>query len=196
MKNHVYFLIFNGFADWEAALALCAIREQPSFKIMTVGFSKDPITSMGGLKVIPDITLNELNIEDALIFILPGGQLWEKFSDSQFTTLLHKLDSAGVIIAAICAATLPLAQAGLLQDRLHTSNSKEFLKEFVPDYAGETFYQDKLAITGSNLITASGIGSVDFAYEIMTALSIYDESTTLAWLELFKHGLKPKTVSS
>lgn len=56
MKNIAYLLIFNGFADWEPALAICEINKQPGYKTITVGFTKEIVTSMGGLRIVPDIT--------------------------------------------------------------------------------------------------------------------------------------------
>jgi hypothetical protein len=58
MKSIAYMLVFDGFADWEAGLAACEISKKAPFKIVTVGFSSKPVTSMGGLRVTPDITLS------------------------------------------------------------------------------------------------------------------------------------------
>ena len=191
MKNKAYFLIFDGFADWEAALALCEIKINTSLDVVTVGFTKNAIQSMGGLKIQPDITLGDIKIEDAAIIILPGGSMWEKFFNMHLRGHLQQLNSEGVIIAAICGATLKLARAGLLKGKKHTSNSLQFLKENVPDYDDADNYQEQLAVRDQNIITASGVGSVEFAYEIIKALSIYDEKTGQAWFNLFKHGMLP-----
>ena len=37
-------------------------------------------------------------------------------------------------VAAICAATLALAHAGLLDNRLHTTNGKDFIEKHVSQY--------------------------------------------------------------
>lgn len=58
MKPKVFSLIFDGLADWELALALCEINKTEKFEIVSVGFSDSPVTTMGGLKLIPDITLS------------------------------------------------------------------------------------------------------------------------------------------
>jgi putative intracellular protease/amidase len=44
-------------------------------------------------------------------------------------------------VAAICAATLALAYAGLLDELSHTSNGKVFIGKYVPQYRGEKLYQ-------------------------------------------------------
>ena len=49
MRDTVYFLVFEGFADWQAALALCEIRRPGDWHVQTVGFSSAAVVSMGGL---------------------------------------------------------------------------------------------------------------------------------------------------
>lgn len=49
--------------------------------------------------------------------------------------------------AAICAATLAFAHCGLLDERLHTSNGKNFIGEYVREYRGEEFYRTSPAVT-------------------------------------------------
>ena len=73
MRDTVYFLVFDGFADWEAALALCEIRRPGDWRIVTVGFSTRPVTSMGGLSIRPELTLDRLDLSRAALLILPGG---------------------------------------------------------------------------------------------------------------------------
>ena len=77
MRDTVYFLIFDGFADWQAALALCEIRRPGDWQVQTVGFSMASVTSMGGLCVQPDLSLARLDFKRAALLIVPGGHLWQ-----------------------------------------------------------------------------------------------------------------------
>jgi putative intracellular protease/amidase len=183
---------FDGFADWEAAHALCEINKSDKFDVVTVGFSDESVTTMGGLRVLPDATLDTVNADEAAIFILPGGDMWEEKSSEKLIALLHKLKAASVPIAAICGATLEIARAKLTERLRHTSNSPDYLKTMVADYKDKDFYVDELAVTDNDVITASGLGSVEFAREVIKRLEIYDEADTKAWFEMFKHGIIPK----
>ena len=58
-------------------------------------------------------------------------------------------------IAAICAATLALAYAGLLNEHLHTSNGKAFTGKYIPEYHGEKLYQASPSVSDRFVITAS-----------------------------------------
>ncbi len=192
MKRKAYILIFDGLADWEAAHALCEINKSDKFDVVTVGFSDEPVTTMGGFRVLPDATLDAVVADGAAIFMLPGGDMWEEKSDEKLIALLHKLNAESVPIAAICGATLEVARAKLTRSLRHTSNSQDYLKTMVADYGNEDFYVDELAVTDNNVITASGLGSVEFAREIIKQLEIYDEADTKVWFEMFKHGVFPK----
>jgi len=191
MKAKAYFLVFDGLADWELAHALCEINKSGKFEIVSVGFSKEPVTTMGGLKLSPDITLDEVTPAEARILMLPGGDMWELDSHENLKTLLRRFHAENIPIGAICGATLEIARAGLTRNIRHTSNSKDYLKAMVTDYGDADSYVDELAVTDGNIITASGLGSVDFAREVIKELKLYNEADTQLWFEMFKHGVFP-----
>jgi putative intracellular protease/amidase len=117
--------------------------------------------------------------------------MWEGESHENLKTLLRRLHAEGVPIGAICGATLEIARAGLTRGIRHTSNSKDYLKTWVADYSDENFYVDELVVTDQNIITASGLGCVEFAREVIKQLNIYNEADTRTWFEMFKHGVYP-----
>lgn len=196
MKPKVFVLVFDGLADWEPALALCEINKTGKFEVVSVGFSDSPVTTMGGIKLIPDITLEQLTPAEAAVFMLPGGDRWEQQSHENLQRLLGQLHAAGVLIVAICGATLEIARAGLTSNIRHTSNSKSYLKENVPGYTDEDFYIEELAVTDRHIITASGLGSVEMAREVMMELQLYDEMYAQVWFEMFKHAVLPPHLTS
>jgi len=191
MKTKAYFLVFDGLADWELAHALCEINKSGKFEVVSVGLSDKPVMTMGGLKLNPDITLDGVAPAEASIFMLPGGDMWERESHEGLKTLLRRLHAEKVPIGAICGATLEIARAGLTRDIRHTSNSKDYLKAMVADYGDEGFYVNELAVTDQNVITASGLGCVEFAREVIKQLNLYNEFDTRTWFEMFKHGVYP-----
>lgn len=188
-RKNAYVFVFDGFADWEAALATCEINKNQACNIVTVGPGSHPVTSMGGLRVQPDVSLEEVRADMARIFILPGGDDWEQGANGRVETLVRELHAAGVLIAAICGATLAVARAGLLRGVRHTSNAKDYLKAMAPDYREDEFYVNELAVSDRAIITASGVGSVEFAREIIKALEIYHGRDQQLWFDLFKHGV-------
>jgi putative intracellular protease/amidase len=191
MKPKAYLLVFDGLADWEPAHAFCQIRKSDKYEVLTAGFSVRPITSMAGLKIIPDLALAEVDPSDTAFFMLPGGDMWERESNPAVETLLHRLHEERVLIGAICAATLEIARAGLTRGLRHTSNARSYLKAMVSGYGDDAFYADELAVADQQIITASGLGSVEFAREVIRHLKLYSEADAEMWFDMFKRGVIP-----
>lgn len=192
MRREAYVLVVDGFADWEPGLALFAINQQERYKVVSVGFSKATVTSFGGVKVIPDIALSDVKVDDACVFILPGAKMWaDAKSPEGLDELLTKLHADGVPIAAICAATLVLGRLAMFKGTRHTSNSREYLEKALPDYKDGDFYVDEMAASDKGIITAGGAGSIEFSMKIAEALGIYNDAELKAWYDLFKHGILP-----
>jgi len=45
------------------------------------------------------------------------------------------------------------------------------------------------AVTDQNIVTANGLGSIEFAREILKLLDVYNEADANAWYGMFKHGI-------
>jgi len=188
----VHVLVFDGFADWEPAFALAELRRTGGLEVVTVGFTRAKVRSMGGLRVVPDRSLAGLSPAAVRLLLLPGGDLWEgSYPRAELESLLVELSRASVPIGAICGATLAVARAGVLDDRAHTSNTLAYLQCMVPEYAGASRYVDALAVRDRGLITASGAGPTEFAREVFEELEVFSPSDRQAWYDLFKHGRLP-----
>jgi putative intracellular protease/amidase len=194
-KRKAFLLVFDGFADWEPAHALCEINRSGKFDVVTAGFDRTPVVTMGGLKLIPDVTIEAVDPVDVGIFLLPGGDMWQQRQDERVEAFLRRLHSDNILIGAICGATLEIARAGLTHHTRHTSNSKAYLKTFVPDYRDEDLYVEELAVTDSNVITASGLGSLEFAREVIQQLDLYRQAEAAMWFDMFKRGVVPPSMA-
>ncbi len=190
--SRAYVLLFDGYADWELGNVLAELRRLCQIEVVTAGFSAKAVVSMGGLRVTPDTVISQIDIRDVLLFILPGGYLWEnEYPAAELEPLLHRLENAEIPIAAICAATTVLARAGLLHGRKHTSNSIDYLSKMVPEYAEHSNYVNSLSTRDGHVITASGLGAVDFTMEVLNELGLSTPEIKTIWYEAFKHGQYP-----
>lgn len=192
MASAIHVLIFDGYADWEPAFALAEARRSGGHEVLAVGLTKDPVTSMGGLLVVPHIPLGEVDPDRVRLFILPGGDMWEDetaYPRADLEALLRALAEKGVPVAAICGATLALARAGLLDGRAHTSNGRDYIAQFAPDYAGAERYVDELATRDRCVVTASGLGAIEFAREIFAELEVMTPEDRAQWFRVFKTGV-------
>jgi putative intracellular protease/amidase len=189
-KQNVHLFVFDSMADWEAAYAVAAINS-PQFqthpgryRVVTVAATLAPVTTMGGVRIEPDVTLDGISPDSSAMLILPGGYAWENGGNTEALSLAAHFMASGVPVAAICAATLALARAGLLNGLRHTSNAREYL--ISSGYRGTAFYCGVPAVTDKNVITATGLAPVDFAREIFKALNLYSTATIEAWYAMFK----------
>ncbi len=193
MERAVHVLVFDGLADWEPGLALAEVRRSGGYRVVSVGFGAGPATSMGGLRVLPEIGIEEVRPEAVRLFLMPGGECWEKgdYPVAALERKLRELVAARVPIAAICGATVALARAGLLDDRAHTSNDRGWLAKAAPSYVGSALYRDELAVRDRGVITAPGTGNVELAREILAELEIMTPRHRDVWFHLFKVGRFP-----
>ena len=124
----VHLLVPDGLADWEPGYAVAGLRNWAGQTVRAVGFTRDPVTTMGGLRILPDLALEELDAAEVRVLILPGGDLWAgDYPAAELEHSLRGMEAAGVPVAAICGATIAVARAGLLRDRRHASNGADYL---------------------------------------------------------------------
>jgi putative intracellular protease/amidase len=189
MKKVVYLFVFDSMADWEAGYAVAGINnpefqtEPGRYVVKTVGVSRDPVMTIGGVTLLPDTTLDAIAPGRSAMMILPGGTAWEAGEHREAAETASAFLEAGVPVAAICGATLALAREGLLDEREHTSNAREFLRE--TGYRGADLYREEPAVTDGDVITAAGTEPVEFAYRIFRRLELYEPRTLEAWRGLF-----------
>jgi len=195
--RNVHLFVFDSMSDWQAAFAIAGInnpRFQTShdrYRVVTVGSTTKPITTMGGLRILPDISLDEIHPHRSAMLILPGGDLWESSGHTDAVELARAFFVEAVPIAAICGATLALACAGMLDDFHHTSNSRAYLSR--TGYRGGSFYLEAPAVTDESLITASGTAPVEFAREIFRTLGLNCREHLGASPARFKLGPAPRS---
>lgn len=192
-QKTVHLFVLDTMADWEAGYAVAGIN-QPMFQlnpgryqVRTVGATRDPVRTMGGITILPDMALDELRAEDSAMLMLPGAASWDEGAHGDAVEKARTFLAAGVPVAAICGATGALARGGVLDARPHTSNAREYLA-WQTGYAGSEQYVDAPAHRDGDLITASGTAPVDFARAIFERLELYAPAALDAWYALYKHN--------
>lgn len=190
--KRVYVLLFDGYADWELGNVLAELRRFGNLEVVTVGFTDQSAVSMGGLNVRVDTVISKVEIDDVLIFLVPGGHMWEgSYPKIEIDEFLNRLEKEKAPIAAICAATTVLAKAGILRGKKHTSNSLKYLRKMFPEYSEEDNYVDSPAVRDQHVITASGLCSVDFAMEVFNEINLASPEMRSIWYEALKYGKYP-----
>jgi putative intracellular protease/amidase len=187
--NTVHVAVFDGLADWEIGYLTAHLRngdhqrEPGRWDVRTVGATAEPVTTMGGLRLLPDLSLGQLDPAASAMLVLPGGTHWEAGGGSAFVDAARRFSDAGVPVAAVCGATFALAAAGLLDNRPHTSNDPAYLA--MSGYAGARHYVAEPAVIDGNLITASGIAPVHLARAVFERLGVHEPDVLASWMKLY-----------
>ena len=191
----VYVYVMDTLADWELGYVTAELYSKrffrvdaPEVRVMTVGRTMEPIRTMGGLTVLPDCTVNDIAVDAQSVLLLPGGNTWDRPEQGAIIRKAAELLSAGATVCAICGATVALAGAGLLNDRLLTSNGEGFLDMMCPGYKGQRHYVAAPSVADGNLITASGTGALLWAKQIIERLGVFRADTLEAWHAYFSTG--------
>lgn len=190
----VHLAVYDTLADWEFGYATAVLRESTyhraprrpvGVRTVSLGGAVRPVTTIGGVRIVPDMALEELRPGDSSLLIIPGARLWDAGDElAPFAGAARAFLDAGVPVAAICGGTAGLARAGLLDDRDHTSAVAEYLAH-QPGYGGHDRYRDADAVRDRGLITAGPTEPVAFAREIAAELDLMEPHVLDAWFRLY-----------
>ena len=131
-------------------------REEPSpFEVLLIAEKQSPITTTGGMKVLPHYTFDSCPRVD--ILVCPGG--WGTRKELKNPIMLEWLRAraTGVeTLAAVCTGSMLLGFAGLL-DGLHATThwrSLDWMRESFPTVTveyGKHFVQDGRVLTSAGI---------------------------------------------
>jgi putative intracellular protease/amidase len=182
--------VYDTMADYEVGHLLAELRTgrytTSRFEVVAVAEAQEPITTMGGLRILPDMLLADLKPEASSLLILGGAEMWDTGGGEPFAATAGRFLDAGVPVAAICGATAGLARAGLLDTRDHTSAAPEYLA--ATGYAGGDHYIETRAVVDGDLITAGPQSPVQFASATLARLGLASQETLEAYEEVLHRG--------
>lgn len=191
----VYVYVLDTLADWELGHVTAELHSGRFFKkgapgvsLKTVGCTKEPVRTMGGMTVIPDCAVDEVAVCAQSVLLLPGADTWDHPKHGAVLEKAARLLDAGGTVCAICGATAALARAGALDRRPHTSNGPGFLEMVAPGYQGQGFYVDEPSVADGSLITAGSTGALPWAKQILARLDVFQADTLAAWYDYFRTG--------
>ncbi|PWE58132.1 glutamine amidotransferase [Metarhizobium album] len=158
------------YADWEVALLMAEGRSSFGLDFTVASPGARPVKSMGGIRVVPEVAVERLDPQDHAGLVVCGGEIWQTDAAPDFGSTIRAFAEAGKLVAGICAGTLALARAGVLDEVTHTSNEAALLATS-PAYRGQAFYRDQpAAVSDRMIITAPGTAPITFTAEIFRAL--------------------------
>lgn len=165
-------LLIDGFEEIEA-MSIVDILRRLDIQVTTLGVIQKQVTGAHGVPVIADALLRETDISAADALILPGGApgSWNLRDSEDTLQCIREFHKQGKWIAAICAAPIALAKAGILEGKTVTAYPAEPVANDLPMACntGNRIEQD------GNIITSKGPGTaIDFAFHVAGALGCTD----------------------
>jgi 4-methyl-5(b-hydroxyethyl)-thiazole monophosphate biosynthesis len=159
----------EGFEEIEAVTVVDLLR-RAGIEVRTASLAGARVTGSHGIAVEADIAIDDVNVADYDMIVLPGGMPGADHlkNDARVIGLLRRFASAGRYTAAICAAPGVLAHAGLLEGRSATS-FPGFLR---PDSAPGLKLTDAPVVVDGTVITSRGPGTaIEFSLALIELLA-------------------------
>jgi len=132
--------------------------EEPSpFEVLLVAVKDGPVTTTGGMRVIPDRTLDTCPALD--ILLVPGGLgTRREIGNSSLIGWIAERAREAELVTSVCTGSMLLGKAGLLRNRRATThwNMLGWMRDSLPD----TIVEDRLhVVEDGNIMTSAGISA-------------------------------------
>jgi 4-methyl-5(b-hydroxyethyl)-thiazole monophosphate biosynthesis len=157
----------DGCEELEAVTIIDLLR-RAGVEVVTAGLGEGVVRASRGVLLLPDTTLDVALGDDYDMVVLPGGMPGATHlkEDARILDLLKKMAAAGKYTAAICAAPMVLAEAGVLAGRQATS-----YPGFLDGLADVTLRSEAVVQDGT-VLTSRGPGTaIDFALALVEVLA-------------------------
>jgi protease I len=128
--------------------------EKAGIEVKVASTTKETVRGMLGGRITPDLTLDEVRVEDWDAIVFVGGvgcQVY--FEDETALSLARQAAQQGKKVCAICIAPVILANAGILENRKATVWDGRF-KEMLEKKGAK--FVDRDVVVDGNFITANG----------------------------------------
>jgi putative intracellular protease/amidase len=166
-------ILTEGFADWETTLLNAVARGYYKAGVHYASPGGKPVTSAGGMQVLPEQKLEDIDLDKLDALIVCGGTIWQSLQAPDLTGLLRDAKAKGKVIGVICDGTVAAARTGILDDVRHTSNGPGYLDG--TGYKGKALYQDgPQAVADDKIVTAAATAPVSFMAEVMKQVGLAD----------------------
>ena len=194
MKQKVLFIILNEYTDWEGAFLSTALHVgvvpggEIKYEVHTVAPTSDTVCSIGGFRTSPDYSFENMP-KDYAALVLIGGNCWDSPEAELVVHLVQEALDKGKIIGAICNGASFLCSHGFLNNVKHTGNGLDQLKKWGGiGYTNAENYVEAQAVSDKNIVTANGVGHLEFTREMLLLLEANTLENIASWYDFYKNG--------
>lgn len=177
MSNEILYILLPDFAAHEMVYLMEAIssdeqqlKPDPKYVNRIVAPTAEPVTAIGGFRVMPDYTFADMP-DDYVALVLVGGYGWLTPAADEVVPVVRKAVEDGKIVGAICNGASFMARAGFLNNVRHTGNGLDQLRLWGGDsYTNPEGYVHRQAVADGCIVTANGSGVLEFTRELLLLL--------------------------
>lgn len=177
MSNEILYILLPDFAAHEMVYLMEAIssdeqqlKPDPKYVNRIVAPTAEPVTAIGGFRVMPDYTFADMP-DDYVALVLVGGYGWLTPAADEVVPVVRKAVEDGKIVGAICNGASFMARAGFLNNVRHTGNGLDQLRLWGGDsYTNPEGYVHRQAVADGRIVTANGSGVLEFTRELLLLL--------------------------
>lgn len=177
MSNEILYILLPDFAAHEMVYLMEAIssdeqqlKPDPKYVNRIVAPSAEPVTAIGGFRVMPDYTFADMP-DDYAALVLVGGYGWLTPAADEVVPVVRKAVEDGKIVGAICNGASFMARAGFLNNVRHTGNGLDQLRLWGGDSCtNPEGYEHLQAVADGRIVTANGSGVLEFTRELLLLL--------------------------
>ena len=144
-----------------------ARRETPSpFEVRLVAETAEPVTTTGGMRVIPDVTIDDCPPLDVLV--VPGGMgTRTEIKNERLVAWIAARGKTVETLTSVCTGSMLLGQAGLLDGRHATTHWRAL--PWMRDSFPTVTVEEKLhVVEDGHVLTSAGISAgIDMALRVV-----------------------------
>jgi transcriptional regulator GlxA family with amidase domain len=144
------------------------LDDSAPFDTFTVGRTRDAVTAIGGLKVMPHYGWSHAPLIDVLV--IPGGFGTRALLNDQATLdWIREAAASASLVTSVCTGALLLAKAGLLKGRRATTHwaGLDLLASIDPTIQ----VQRDQRVVSDQVVTSAGVSAgIDMAFSVVERL--------------------------
>jgi 4-methyl-5(b-hydroxyethyl)-thiazole monophosphate biosynthesis len=184
-QKKVLLLLADGFEIYEASVFIDVmgwnlIDGDGSTTVVTCGLRKS-LTSTFGFKVIADITVDELVVDEYDALAIPGGfneyNFYEDGYSETFMNVIREFHAKEKIIASICTGALPVGKSGVLNGKCGTTyNRREGIRQKALKGYGVNVVNNPIVIDDKIITSWNPSTALDVAFKLLEMLTSKEQT--------------------
>lgn len=195
MSNEILYVLLPDFASHEMVYLMEAIssdeqqlKQNPKYVNKIVATSMEPVTAIGGFRLLPDYSFEDMP-DDYAALVLIGGYGWLTPVADKVAPIVRKALDKGIIVGAICNGASFMAKHGFLNGVKHTGNGLDQLKLWGGKiYTNSEGYVHQQAVSDGGIVSANGSGVLEFTKEMLLLLENDTPESVEMYYQFNKHG--------